>query len=46
MPINVMDQSWPRMTAEMLLESCKYDDAGTDKHEFIEMLEAIHSIAD
>ncbi|MDB4507899.1 OLD family endonuclease, partial [bacterium] len=45
-PINVMEHFWQRMTADMLLESCTYDDDGTEKHEFIEMLEAIYSIAD
>ncbi len=45
-PINVMEHFWPRMTAEMLLESCTYNDDGTDKQEFIEMLQAIYSIAD
>lgn len=43
--INVMELFWPNMTAEMLLQSCKYHEDGTDKHEFIEMLEAIYSIA-
>ena len=44
-PINVIEHFWLNMTAEMLLESCKYNEGGEDKHEFIEMMEQIYSIA-
>ncbi|MFT6793414.1 MAG: putative ATP-dependent endonuclease of OLD family [Rubritalea sp.] len=42
--INVMEHFWLNMNAEMLLESCKYNDDGEDKHEFIEMMNEIYSI--
>ncbi len=32
------------MTGEMILESCKYEDSGQEKFEFIEMMEKIYSI--
>lgn len=44
-PINVMEHFWLNMSADMLLESCKYNEGGEDKHEFIEMMKEIYSIA-
>ena len=43
-PINVMEHFWLNMSAEMLLDSCKYNEDGEDKHEFIEIMEQIYTI--
>lgn len=42
--INVLEHFWINMSAEMLLESCKYTEDGEEKYEFIEMMEQIYSI--
>ena len=41
---HVLEHFWERMTGEMMLEACKYEEDGEEKHEFVEMMQQIYSI--
>ena len=45
-PDDVVDRFWPLMTAEKIIQCSKYDDAGKEKYELIELSQKIIALVD
>lgn len=45
-PDDVIDRFWPLMTAEKIIERSKYDDAGDEKYELVELSQQIIALVE